>query len=240
MKEVRQDAGLERRLGGLAARHSGEIVAVLRLAARLAARWDVLALDLKERSDVRDIVGQVQGRCSAVVRRVLLPPDVLSSERQVRCRVLQVAAVPRVLARMLVAPKQVVQPKVARSERQAPFRALPPSERGWLDVLRDVLPATVPARQAVQSRAPQPEQPMRFRVLPPSRVRQSQSEQASRQSRQALPEPEHSALALASYPRPWQTCPLPRLLRRPPGRGNACARARHASDRSNSSASFFP
>jgi hypothetical protein len=233
VKEVRQDAGPERRLGGLEARHSDEIVAVLRLAACLAARRDGLVLDPKERPDVRDIVGQVLGRRSAVVRRALLPP-----ERPMRWRVSQVAAVPRALARMLVAQKPVVQPKVARSVRQAPLRALPPSERGSLDVLRDVLPATVPARQAVQSRARQREQPMRFRVLPPSRVRQSQSEQASRQSPQSPPE--HLALAPPSYPRPWQTCPPPQLLRRPPGRGNACARARHASDRSNSSASFFP
>jgi hypothetical protein len=233
VKQVRQDAGPERHPGGLAARHSDEIVEVLRLAACLAARRDGLVLDPKERPDVRDIVGQVLGRRSAVVRQALLPP-----ERQIGWRVSQVAAVPRVLARMLVAPKPVVQPKVARSARQAPLRALPPSERGSLDVLRDVLPATV--RQAVQSPALQREQPMRFRVLPPSRVRQSQSEQASRQSPQSPPVPEHLALALPSYPRPWQTCPLPQLLRRPPGRGNAYARARHASDRSNSSASFFP
>ena len=240
MKEVRQHAGPERRLGGLAARHSDEIVAVLRLAACLAARRDGLVLDPKERPDVQDIVDQVLGRRWAVVCRVPLPPDVLPAKRQVRCLVPEVAAVPRVLARMLVAPKQVVQPKMARSARQPPLRAWPPSVRGSLDVLPDVLPATVPVRQAVQSRALQQEQPMRFRVLPTSRVRQSQSEQASRQSPQAPLEAEYSALALPSYRRPWQTCPLPQLLRRPPSRGNACARARHASDRSNSSASFFP
>jgi hypothetical protein len=149
VKEVRQHAGPERRLGGLAAHHSDEIVAVLRLAACLAARRDGLVLDPKEHPDVPDIVDQVLGRRWAVVRRVLLPPDVLSPERQLRCRVSQVAAAPRVVARMLVAPKQFAQPKVARSARQAPLRALPPSERGSLDVLPDVLPATVPERQAV-------------------------------------------------------------------------------------------
>ena len=87
MKEVRQDAGPERRPGGLEARHSDEIVAVLRPAACLAGRRDGFVLDPKERRDVQDIVGQVPGRRWAVVRRVLLPPDVLSSERRVRCRV---------------------------------------------------------------------------------------------------------------------------------------------------------
>jgi hypothetical protein len=87
VKEVRQDAGPERRLGGLGARHSDEIVAVLRPAACLAGRRDGLVLDPKERRDVQDIVGQVQGRRWAVVRRVPLPPDVLSSERPVRYRV---------------------------------------------------------------------------------------------------------------------------------------------------------
>ena len=87
MKEVRQDAGPERRLGGLEARHSDEIVAVLRPAACLAGRRDGLVPDPKERRDVQDIVGQVQGRRSAVIRRVPLPPDVLSSERPVRYRV---------------------------------------------------------------------------------------------------------------------------------------------------------
>lgn len=87
MREVRQDAGPERRLGGLEARHSDEIVAVLRPAACLAGRRDGLVLDPQERRDAQDIVGQVQGRRPAVVHRVLLPPDVLSSERRVRCRV---------------------------------------------------------------------------------------------------------------------------------------------------------
>jgi hypothetical protein len=87
VKEVRQDAGPERRPGGLEARHSDEIVAAFRLAACLAESRDGLVLDPKERRDVPDIVGQVQGRRWAVVRRVLLPPDVLSSERRVRCRV---------------------------------------------------------------------------------------------------------------------------------------------------------
>ena len=180
MKEVRQDAGPERRRGGLEARHSDEIAAVLRLAACLAARRDGLVLDPKERPDVQDIVGQVLGRRRDAAHRVLLP-DELPPERQVRCRVSQVAAVPRVLARMLVAPKQVVQPKVARSARQAPFRVSPPLAQGLLGVLRDAPPATVPVPQAVQSRALQQEQPMRFRALPPSRARQSQSEQASHQ-----------------------------------------------------------
>ena len=87
VKEVRQDAGPERRLGGLEARHSDEIVAALRPAACLAGCRDGLVLDPKERRDVQDIVGQVQGRRWAVVHRVLLPPDVLSSERRMRCRV---------------------------------------------------------------------------------------------------------------------------------------------------------
>jgi hypothetical protein len=86
VKEVRQDAGPERRLGGLEARHSDEIVAALRPAACLAGCRDGLVLDPKERRDVQDIVGQVQGRRWAVARRVP-PPDVLSSERRVRCRV---------------------------------------------------------------------------------------------------------------------------------------------------------
>jgi hypothetical protein len=88
VKEVRQDAGPERRLGGLEARHSDEIVAVRRLAACLAVRRDGLAREgPKGTPDVQDIVGQVQGRRWAVVHRVLLPPDVLSSERRMRCRV---------------------------------------------------------------------------------------------------------------------------------------------------------
>jgi hypothetical protein len=87
VKEVRQDAGPERRLGGLEAHHSDEIVAALRQAARLAGRRDDLVPDPTERQDVQDIVGQVQGRRWAVVRRVPLPPDVLSSERPVRYRV---------------------------------------------------------------------------------------------------------------------------------------------------------
>ena len=140
---------------------------------------------------------------------------------------------------MLVAQTQVEQLKAAQSARQVPLRALPPPERDCLDVLRDVPPATVPVRQAVPPPA-RGKQPVRSRASVPSRAWPSQLELASHRSPQAPLEPERSALAPPSYRRPWQTCPLPQLLQRPRGRGNACARARHASDRSNSSASFFP
>ena len=93
MKEVRQDAGPERRLGGLEARHSDEIAAVLRLAACLAVRRDGPVLDPKERPDVQDIVGRVLGRRWVVARRALLPPDEQPPERRVPRLALQVVAV---------------------------------------------------------------------------------------------------------------------------------------------------
>jgi hypothetical protein len=101
---------------------------------------------------------------------------------------------------MLVAQKQVVQPKVAQSARQVPLRALPP-ERHSMDVLRDVRPATVPVRQAVQPPT-RGQQSARSRASVPSRAWQSQLELASHRSRQAPLEPEHSALARPSYRRP--------------------------------------
>jgi hypothetical protein len=88
VKGVRQDAGPERRLGGLEGHHSDEIVAALRRAACLAGRRYGLVPNPKERRDVQDIVGQVRGRRSAVLGRVPLPPDVLSSEGPVRYQVL--------------------------------------------------------------------------------------------------------------------------------------------------------
>jgi hypothetical protein len=102
---------------------------------------------------------------------------------------------------MLVAQKQVVQPKVAQSARQVLLRALPPPERHSMDVLRDVRPATVPVRQAVQPPA-RGQQSARSRASVPSRAWQSQLELASHRSRQAPLEPEHSALARPSYRRP--------------------------------------
>jgi hypothetical protein len=94
VKEVRQDAGPERRLGGLEARHSDEIVAVRRLAACLAVRRDGLAREgPKGTPDVQDIVGQVLGRRSVVAHRALLPPDEHPPERRVPRLALQVVAV---------------------------------------------------------------------------------------------------------------------------------------------------
>jgi hypothetical protein len=85
VKEVRQDAGPERRLGGLEARHSDDIVAV---------RRDGLAREgPKGTPDVQDIVGQVLGRRSVVAHRALLPPDEHPPERRVPRLALQVVAV---------------------------------------------------------------------------------------------------------------------------------------------------
>lgn len=93
-KEVRRDAGLERRRGDLEARYPDEIVVVLHPGACLAARWGGLVPeDPKGPPDVQDNVDQMLACRQGAPRRVLLLPDEQPPERRVPRRALQVAAV---------------------------------------------------------------------------------------------------------------------------------------------------
>jgi len=112
----------------------------------------------------------------------------------------------------------------------------------------DGLPSFQQARQDVQRPEPQQGQvrerasqhPASRRPSPEQQAPRHQ-QQASRPQLQAQQAPPRQASPLASS-RPWLSppLPLPQLLRQPPGRENACAPVPRASDRSSSSASFFP
>jgi hypothetical protein len=93
-KEVRRDAGPERRRGDLEARYSDEIVAVLHPGACLAAhRSGLVPEDSKGPPDVQDNVDQMLVCRQGAPRRALRPPDEQPPERWVPHLALQVAAV---------------------------------------------------------------------------------------------------------------------------------------------------
>jgi hypothetical protein len=233
-----------RRPDDLAAHYSAGIVVVHPLDACLAVHLVGLGRDLTGLLDEREIVARVLERRQDAAHRAQQPVDVLPRVLPVLRQVCRDATVRQVWVVTKQAPLQRVSPVLARtSEPQTEqFRTAQQSVRRWSRVsLQDEWPLAllkaVPY-QDEQLPEPLPDLAAQFQTVLP--VLAQRLPRVSPQSQQALTARQYPAWAQASCPQPSRTCPLPRLLRRPPRRGNAYARARHASGQSNSSASFFP